>query len=434
MLGGRLPRFELLARDRARSDDLETDDGPDPVPPPAEPPIHPFTGKFADAEHTVAYRSQAFRKMMPLHIVAMAVMIGTLLFVLAHDATTGNAASDAAAEVAKKLRRRRIACLVLGLCARIVVHRWEDQAKAQHVGAMAWTLTTVLGIAIDCTVSPACSNIRTVPWIIGFAVYALLNATHGMGFWHTTSLVGLLLCDLARERFFCGDLLALNLAILFVLVVHAFCHFQSLLNRHAFLETEYLHASRERLEYDFKRLEAGLHRLESKLPADACEQAGGSVDPTSESPESTSTGTGQGARSWTQWPAPGAMMGRERRPVPADGHRGERPSAMRCAGAAQPSAPSSADGHASMPTKRCSWSAETLAAAGTSSASSASSAAGRSARRKMRRIRREWLADERARDRQPLLLPAGQLYALLAHLLKVKGRVRAGMPSVRVKG
>ena len=39
---------------------------------------------------------------------------------------------------------------------------------------------------------------------------------------------------------------------------------------------------------------------------------------------------------------------------------------MRCAGAAQRNAPSIADGHAK-PTKRCSWSAETLAAAGTSS-------------------------------------------------------------------
>ena len=82
-----------------------------------------------------------------------------------------------------------------------------------------------------------------------------------------------------------------------------------------------------------------------------------------------------------------------------DVHRGERPSAMRCAGAAQPHARSSADGHASKPTRRCSWSAETLArvSAGTSSAPSASSSTGRSARRKMRRIRREWLADERAR-------------------------------------
>ena len=160
---------------------------------------------------------------------------------------------------------------------------------------------------------------------------------------------------------------------------------------------DYLHASRERLEYDFKRLEAGLHRLASRSPAVAYQPAGGSVDPTSESSDSTSTATGQGARSWTQWSAPGAMVGGERRPSPEDGHRGQRPSAMRCAGAAQPHAASSADGHASKPTKRCSWSAETLAAAGTSSAPTASSSTGRIARRKMRRIRREWLADERAR-------------------------------------
>ena len=212
--------------------------------PPAEPPIHPFTGKFADAEHTVTYRSKAFRMMMPLHIVAMALMIVTELLVLASVASTGNAASDVAADVALD-----IACLVLGLGARIVVHRWEDQAKAQRVGAMAWTLTVVLGIATDCTVSPACSSVDAGTWVIGYALFALLNGTHGMEFWHTTSLVGLMLCDLARTRFLCGDLLALNLAILFVLIVHAFSHFQALLNRHAFLETDYLHVSRERLEY-----------------------------------------------------------------------------------------------------------------------------------------------------------------------------------------
>ena len=100
--------LELLARDRARSDDPESDDGRDPVRPPAEPPIHPFTGKFADPEHTVAYRSQAFRMMMPLHIVAMAVMISTVLFVIASAASTGGAASDVASEIAVTV------CLVLG--------------------------------------------------------------------------------------------------------------------------------------------------------------------------------------------------------------------------------------------------------------------------------------------------------------------------------
>ena len=377
--------LELLARDRARSDDPESDDGRDPVRPPAEPPIHPFTGKFADPEHTVAYRSQAFRMMMPLHIVAMALMIVIELIFLAGVASTGNASDVVVAGVVT-------AYFVLGLGTRVAVHRWEDQAKAQSAGAMAWTLTVVLVSAAK-TARPACSNVRAGTWVMASALFALVNATHGMEFWHTSLLIGLALCGLARARFLCGDLLALNLAIISLLVVHAFCHFQALLNRHAFLETDYLHASRERLEYDFKRLEAGLHRLSSKLPAVACEQAGGSVP--SESSDS------QGPRSTQS--APAAMVGGgERRPVPADGRRGERPSAMRCAGAAQSNAPSSADGHASRPPRRCSWSAETLAAAGTSSAHASAPAAssppmGRIARRKMRRIRREWLADERAR-------------------------------------
>ena len=226
------PRAALLARDRARSDDLEANDGPDPVRPPAEPPIHPFTGKFADPEHAVAYRSQAFRMMMPLHIVAMTLMIGAMLISIASDASNGNAASEVvAADVAMT------AYFVLGLGARMAVHRWEDQAKAQYAGATAWSLTTVLIVATDCTARPVCSSIRAGTWVIGFALFALVNATHGMEFWHTTSIVGLILCDLARTHFYCGDLLALNLAIIFVLVVHAFCHFLSLLNRHAFLAT-----------------------------------------------------------------------------------------------------------------------------------------------------------------------------------------------------
>ena len=173
------PRAALLARDRARSDDLEANDGPDPVRPPAEPPIHPFTGKFADPEHTVAYRSKAFHMMMPLHIVAMALMIGIMLFFLASGASTGNAASDVVA-----LDVVTTACLVLGLGARVAVHRWEDQAKAQRAGAMAWTFATVLVFASDGTTRPQCSSIRTVTWIIGCALFALVNGTHGMEFWH----------------------------------------------------------------------------------------------------------------------------------------------------------------------------------------------------------------------------------------------------------
>ena len=367
------PREALLAREScsASGDDpvMETDDGPEPVRPPAEPAIHPFTGKFADPELAAAYRSRAFRMMMPLHIVAMVLMICTLLFMIVSDASDGGAASEVVASYIAIL-----VCVVLSIGARVAVHRWEDQAKAQRFGAMAWTLTAVLTIT-GCitTTGSGCSSIRSAPWIVGSALFAVANASHGLEFWHTTSLVGLWLFDLAQERFFCGDLPALSYAFFTLLAVHAFCHFQALLNRHAFLETVHLDASRERLKCDIKQLEAGLHRLESRLPAVVCEQAGGSAP--SETSEATSAATGQGARSTQS--ALGAMVGSELPPVPEDSHLGERPSAMRRAGAAQPHA--SADGHASKPPRRCSWSAETFTA-GTSSAPSAASSMGRSAR------------------------------------------------------
>ena len=96
----------LFPRDRARSDDLEKDAGPD-----TEPPIHPFTGRFADSEHTVAYRSKVFRMMMPLHVVGMALGIW-----LCRPVSTGDA-SLFATEVVMS------AVLVLGLGARVAVHR-----------------------------------------------------------------------------------------------------------------------------------------------------------------------------------------------------------------------------------------------------------------------------------------------------------------------
>ena len=172
------------------------------------------------------------------------------------------------------------------------MHRWEDQAKAQQLGAMAWKVTIVsnvfLGIGMASmehahpTSFCRTSGLPVFPLIA--ALSALVNATHGMEFWHTTLLVGLMLCNYVAWRIACGDLLALNLAIILLVVVHTFCHFNTLLSRQAFLETDYLHMSRERLEYDFQRLECGLHRLEARLPVVV---AGGSA-PT-ESSESTST-------------------------------------------------------------------------------------------------------------------------------------------------
>ena len=383
----------LFPRDHARSDGPEKDDSPDTERPPAELPIHPFTGTFADSEHTVAYRSKVFRMMMPLHIVAMALMICDGLFVTFSDGVSSGDASLWAAEVVLT------ACLVLGLCARVAVHRWEDKAKAQHLGAMAWTITVVpnvffgTGMAAMVHADGFCrtSGLPAFPLIA--ALFALVNATHGMEVWHTTLLAGLMLCDFAAWRLACGDLLATNLAVVLLVVVHAFCHFNTLLSRHAFLETDYLHTSRERLEYDFQRLECGLHRLETRLPA------GGST-PT-ESSESSSTAPGRAPRSTQSAPA---IILRGGRPAP-EGRKG--PSVMRCVGAAQPHARNSANGHASEApstarlARRCRWSAETLDRADTASSSSAPSTFTRDkkVRRKMRQLRRDIVeAEESARD------------------------------------
>ena len=398
----------LFARDRARSDDPETDDGPDTTRPPAGPPIHPFTGTFADSEHTIAYRSKVFRMMMPLHIVAIALLICDHLFLIVSARTTVST-GDAVSEPPI----RTPACLVLSLGARIAVHRWEDQAKAQHLGAMAWTITIVSfattdAFALTQACASSCAIVRmyyrasAVPtYPLSIALFALVNTTHGMEFWHTTLLVGVMFCDFALWRIACGDLLAINLAMPLLVVVHAFCHFNTLLNRHAFLETGYLRTSRERLEYDFQRLELGLHRLEAKLPV-VRKQAGGSAS--TESSESTSTAPGRAPRSTQS--APAAMAGRGR-PVPEDGHRDQDPPVfMRCAGAVQPHARSSANGHASEApstaelVRRCRWSPETLNRADTASSSSSAPSAftlARQVRRKMRRLRRRIEAEERAR-------------------------------------
>ena len=347
---------------------------------------------------------------MPLHVVAMALVICASLFVIFSDVVSSGDASLWTLDFVIS------ATLILGVGARVAVHRWEDRVKAQQLGAVAWMITTVTALTADVMAGTqgqahACCQSSALPVLpLICALCALVNATHGMEFWHTNLPTGLMFCDLATWRMACGDLLAINLAFVLLVVVHAFCHFNTLLSRHAFLETDYLHTSRERLEYDFQRLECGLHRLEAKLPAVV---AGGSA-PT-ESSESTSTAPGRAPRSTQS--APATIM-RGGRPAPEEGHRDQSPSVMRCAGAAQPHAGSSANGHASeapstsyatiMPptplsrlARRCRWSAETLDRADTASSSSASSTFTRDKkmRRKMRQLRRDIVeAEESARD------------------------------------
>ena len=210
----------LLARSRARSDDVEADSFEQPLVAPA---VHPFTGAFAASEHTVAFGSKASRLAFPLHVVALAL----LLFLNCVYATSGTAYV--------------LILLALGLGARIALHRWKCQAKAQQLGAIAWTISVACGSTsefIDYCLDPKalCETAGDLYFFPLLSIlFTLVNASHGMEFWHTASLAGLLLCDLIAVRTFCADSAPVNLAIVILVVTFGAGHFAQLLARHTFL-------------------------------------------------------------------------------------------------------------------------------------------------------------------------------------------------------
>ena len=209
----------LLARSHARSDDAETDSFEQHLVAPA---IHPFTGTFAASEHTLAFGSKAFRIAFPLHVAALA-----LLLVVLCVSTSG--------------MEYLFLLLPLGLLgARIAMHRWDCRARAQRFGAIAWTITVACGCTSDfityCldpkALCKSAGDLYTYP--MTSILLALINASHGMEFWHTASLAGLLLCDLIAVRIICADSAPINLAIVALVVTFGAGHFAQLVARRTF--------------------------------------------------------------------------------------------------------------------------------------------------------------------------------------------------------
>ena len=239
----------LLARAQAQSDDPEADRLEQPL---VAPTVHPFTGTFAASEHTVAFGPEVFRLVFPLHVVALALLVCVAASVVFILGTVPGRPSTAYLLVT--------ALLALGVGARIALHRWTCQAKAQRFGAIAWTIIVACGCTADFVAyvlnpKPACE----IPSMYGYplfsALFALINASHGMEFWHTALLAGLVLCDFITVRTVCADSPSVDLAIVALVVTFGAGHFAQLLARHAFLRSEHLRTSRERLEYDVQRLE-----------------------------------------------------------------------------------------------------------------------------------------------------------------------------------
>ena len=282
----------LLARSQARSEDLEASSLGQPLVAPA---LHPFTGMFAAPEHTVAFGSKAFRLVFPLHVAAMTLLICVAVSVLM---TLGTAPG-------RPLMPYLLVTtlLALGLGARIAVHCWTCHVRAQRFGAIAWTIIVACGctadyVAYGLSTEPACEipSMEVYPCFPNanpnanpnpnpnpnpsltqvypcFAIlFAVLNASHGMEFWHTALLAGLVLCDFISVRAVCHDSTQVNLAIVALVVTFAAGHSAQLLARRAFLQSElqseHLQASLERLEHaqtSRERLEHDYQRLEYRL-------------------------------------------------------------------------------------------------------------------------------------------------------------------------
>jgi len=135
------------------------------------------------------------------------------------------------------------------------------------------------------------------------ALFALINASHGMEFWHTALLAGLVLCDIIAVRTVCGGSSPVDLAIVALVVTFGAGHVAQLLARHAFLQFENLRMSRERLGYDVQRLEYRLPGSSTaRLPTFATPAESGKGRP---APDAHDQQAGERS-SWDQPLEPGA--------------------------------------------------------------------------------------------------------------------------------
>merc|ERR1719272_2133003 len=128
---------DLLPQDARCSDDPEAGES-DAGDSDATPPVHPITGAFSDPHRTAEFGPMAFRRMFPLHVVGMGLILCVLVSVAVFERDNVAALFDGLVGVT----------VALGLWARVAVHRWEDTKKAQSFGALAWTIFFVAEVAL----------------------------------------------------------------------------------------------------------------------------------------------------------------------------------------------------------------------------------------------------------------------------------------------
>ena len=248
--------MELLPSNIRRSDDLEAgksetsdSDAGDRDARADKPHVHRITGEFADPQLTAEFGPMVFRSMYPLHVVGMGLLcVGAVIYTVAQRDFPEAAIIGALVVV----------LCALGLWARVAVHRWEDTKKAQSFGALAWTVIVgtskflaLLGMAL--ATEEYCSEVDTLAAVLASplfaACFAVLNATHGMEFWHAASLLGVTLVGSIAETIACGFKPATILAISTLVVMSATTQFTQLIARGDFMKFHYIRESRDRLDF-----------------------------------------------------------------------------------------------------------------------------------------------------------------------------------------
>ena len=170
-----------------------------------------YTGTFFDAGTEANFGTQRFRDHHNLHISLLVGIVVVQFLEFSSHATFAAVFT--------------LVGLTVGLGLRHYAHRMSDVFKAQRLGSLAWTALTVLSIVPsvanvaklylfhDATPVDGCPmdfSLRPVPfWVapvvmdvidganvvlVGFG-WAWVSASHGMKFWHVTSLAGLVVCD-----------------------------------------------------------------------------------------------------------------------------------------------------------------------------------------------------------------------------------------------
>ena len=229
----------------------------------SQPPLHPWTGTFADPQLAAEFRSTVFRRMFPLHVAIMGLTCCVGLAV---------AVADRAYPVVATLEALSGALLAVGLWARIVVHRWEDATRAQALGATTWTTVCVISSAVEllfvaltpASICPALSESDAMyVYPLYTAAFALVNASHGLEFWHASSLVGLIVFECTTEAIVCE----VSPGIGALLVMAPAAHFTQLLARGDFLKLHYLRESRDRLIFQAQLSSHREHQADTRRQA-----------------------------------------------------------------------------------------------------------------------------------------------------------------------